>query len=144
MKKLIALTSVLLVAAMVAGCGGRPDRVEVSGKVTLDGQPLPNANIHFRPMPGEDMRDSVGSTDENGEFVMNCFGDEDGVPPGEYRVAINAQKRESSGEVESGDYDWNAKVTWLAPAKYATVESSGLTATVEKGMEPLHFELKSE
>ncbi|MCA9221079.1 MAG: hypothetical protein KDA71_12180 [Planctomycetales bacterium] len=70
----------------VAGCGGnsRPPRFAASGRVSLDGQPLSNAEIVFEP------RDSQGlvavASVANGEFRWT---EETGPTAGDFNVRIN-------------------------------------------------------
>jgi len=45
--------SIALLTSLVAGCGGPsgPERVEVYGQVTYDGQPIPAGQVIFEPDP---------------------------------------------------------------------------------------------
>ena len=56
----------------VCGCGGgvadQPELAAVSGQVTLDGQPLPNVILTFKPV-GEG-RSSSGVSDEDGNYSL--------------------------------------------------------------------------
>jgi len=91
MKQAIAAGIVLMLAA-IAGCGGRKI-APVSGTVTLDGQPYPNAIVSFQPIgtraniePG---RGSVGVTDEQGRFTLRYDGSgRSGAMVGKHRVRI--------------------------------------------------------
>lgn len=60
-----------LFSVFLAGCSNTPDDMPkiapVSGVVTLDGQPLPDAEILFQPTSG---RASTGMSDENGEYTL--------------------------------------------------------------------------
>lgn len=58
------------------GCGGGPANGPVTGKVTLDGQPLENASVMFRPVAkakskGEAVPASYGRTDKQGTFHLS-------------------------------------------------------------------------
>jgi len=52
------------------GCSGRPKNVarKVTGKVTLGGQPLPNALVMFMPVEGG--APAMGKTDEAGSYNL--------------------------------------------------------------------------
>lgn len=66
---LICLMAALFTA--VPGCGAESDRPElgvVQGIVSLDGKPLPNAAISFRPIEGG--RVSRGQSDQNGRYRL--------------------------------------------------------------------------
>jgi hypothetical protein len=67
-----------------AGCGGGP--VPVSGVVTLDGQPLPQATVTFLPL-GQG-RTASGFTDAEGRFHLSTLEQRDGALPGEYKVTV--------------------------------------------------------
>lgn len=102
---------------VVAGCGdGRPQRVPVSGRVLIDGQPLKFGYVRFIPRGA---RASGGTLDESGRFVLGCFEVEDGAVLGEHQVEVMAQNPLSETEIR-----------WLAPKKYATYNTSGLTYNV--------------
>jgi len=74
--------------AWVCGCGSDPlGRQAVSGKVTLDGAPLEQGSISFQPVEGGIT--SSGAVVTQGEYAIPR---DKGLPPGKYRVVINAIK----------------------------------------------------
>jgi hypothetical protein len=89
MRSAAILVSLTLLSA---GCGGRPVGL-VSGKVTLDGQPLANATVNFQPS-GSALNAGVGSygrTDAKGEYTLNLIdGSGSGAIIGPHRVMIRA------------------------------------------------------
>jgi hypothetical protein len=82
-----------LLCCGVVGCGS-PRFAPVSGRVTLDGQPVPDAVVMFLPVAPEGGIDapgpgSLGLTNEQGEFTLKVVAE--GGPGGlvgEHRVAI--------------------------------------------------------
>jgi hypothetical protein len=73
-----------LVACLVCCAGGcQPAPAAVSGKVTLDGQPLDEAVIVFVPL--EAGRRKTGAEIHDGAYVTSAV---DGLLPGNYRVEI--------------------------------------------------------
>jgi len=88
------LIAALLLAAMaLSGCGSKgsnlPKPVLVTGTVTLDGKPLANATVYFRPEGDKMGTGSTGTTDANGKYeLVTSFGNETkpGAIPGKYRV----------------------------------------------------------
>jgi hypothetical protein len=81
----------VLIPSLLAGCGA-PKVVPVSGRVTLDGKPLPNASVEFLPVvegvkvvaPG-----SVGETAPDGTYSLYVIGTgERGAVVGHHPVAI--------------------------------------------------------
>lgn len=85
------LLGFLLALFLFAGCGA-PKVVPVSGRVTLDGKPLPQASVEFLPViegvkvvaPG-----SVGETGPDGTYSLFVIGTgERGAVVGHHPVAI--------------------------------------------------------
>lgn len=121
----------LLAIGMIAGCGN--DGLEkVTGVVTLDGQPLENAQIEFIPT-GETGSSAYGRTDSDGEFVLEFSGSSKGAMPGEYQVGI------STYDVADPDNNIPAKDE-VVPKKYRG-DGSELIRTVKEG-EKNHFEFE--
>ena len=76
--------------------------VPVSGKVTLDDDPVGGAKVVFLPevlfgTDGQPLPCSSGLTDDSGNFQLQTEG-QPGAPAGNYRVLIS--KRETSSEEE--------------------------------------------
>ncbi len=70
---------------LIAGCGGSDiARVEVSGTVTLGGQPLEQGKIQFQPVAGGP---SAGGDIADGEFTIPV---DRGPSPGKYKVEIRS------------------------------------------------------
>ncbi len=78
-----ALAGVLALAA--TGCGS--GLVTVTGKVTLDGQPVEGAVVVFQGENGGG-NPAAGQTDSEGVFQLGTFRSGDGAFPGEYKVLI--------------------------------------------------------
>jgi hypothetical protein len=75
------------------GCAGEASGlVPVEGTVTLDGHPLPSAQVMFdRPElnPNEN-KPYAGKTDAEGRFSLRSLVDDRaGAPPGHYRVSLS-------------------------------------------------------
>ena len=74
------------------GCGssltpdyGKLDLVNVSGSITLDGQPLPEAIVVFE---SNDATFSYGRTDDSGNYTLMLNSEKSGVMPGPKIVRI--------------------------------------------------------
>src|SRR5690348_3494968 len=81
-------------ACWLAGCGGRDvELVEVSGRVTLDGQPLPaGGTIYFAPYEASGanpLRPSQATFASDGHYEAHAFDDASGLLPGKYRVGVH-------------------------------------------------------
>jgi len=89
----------VLCLSFVIGCGGSrgPETVDVSGTITLDGNPLAGADVHFI---GENFA-GYGRTNAAGEFELV-----QGAVPGENRVTISLidkSKIPGAGAIEFSD-----------------------------------------
>ena len=132
---------------LVAGCGpSRPTTIPVSGTVTLDGKPVAGAQVML--LPEEEGRPAQGTTDEAGEFTLGTFETADGALPGSHAVTVvarrisgvNADADGLEGDIAPG----GVKVQWLVPQRYSDPKTSGLTVTVESGMDPMKLQLTSQ
>jgi len=82
----------------ILGCGKDPlGRRPVSGMVTLNGTPLADGKISFQPTEGATT--SSGAVIAQGEYSIPR---EKGLPPGKYRVVINAIKPGTGYELPAG------------------------------------------
>ncbi|MHB8899695.1 MAG: hypothetical protein ACYC6Y_13185 [Thermoguttaceae bacterium] len=124
-----------LCLAAVAGCAPKgPETVEVTGTVTLDGQPVEGAIVGFRPTEGTP---GAGTTDASGKFTLKAT-------PGPNGVTVI--KSETVGEAPVVDENTTAvevQTKNLLPVKYSAVEGSGLSFDVQPGMAPVTIDLKS-
>jgi hypothetical protein len=88
-----ALLCVITALSFAApGCGRKSNIVPVSGRVTLDGQPLANVALNFAPLTGEldGAYASYGKTDQDGRFTLKLVDDnQSGASAGKNRVTLN-------------------------------------------------------
>jgi hypothetical protein len=120
-----------VVAALIAaGSGGcNADIVPVSGKVTLDGEPLAGAVINFQPIRDSSAEPpaatgSVGHTDAQGQYVLRLVEpDRTGALVGEHTVTIStATMSDVEGEPPQGE---RAPEAWRDGSQRFTVPASG-------------------
>ena len=118
----------LLGCVLVAGLGcGSGKFVPVSGKVTLNGQPVAGAAVLLEPL-NEDGTEgpgiaSAGKTNENGEFKVKATSGQEGALVGKYRVRISLQGQAEGDERRGGGvaeklprrYNVNSKETLDVP-----------------------------
>jgi hypothetical protein len=83
----------LATALVLSGCGGTVATSTVSGKATYRGQPLADGTVIFHPQSGHPV--SVG-IDEVGRYTAS-------LPPGDYRVGVNAAGVEVPAGWKEGD-----------------------------------------
>lgn len=111
MQRLIRWIACAATALSCAGCDGTPqmnydsvDLVPVYGKVTLDGEPLPQAVVTFE---GSDGQFSYAMTDADGEYRLQFDTVAQGATPGAKTVRISTTRKilglnAAEGEQEEG------------------------------------------
>lgn len=111
------------------GCGG-PNTGNVSGKVTVNGQPLPAGMLIIT---GENQKSITADIKDGNYAVAN-------VPLGKAMIAI----RDSPAAPDPMKVDVSklARAPALVPKKYEKNETSGLTLIVVKGENDFPIDLK--
>ena len=135
-----SLTFLALAVPLAAGCG-RAGVAPVSGRVTLNGQPLANVHVSFQPAAaGKDHNPGGGSyaiTDANGRFTLRLVeGDAPGAVVGRHRVEITPRNsdddidRRGKGAVAGvpARYNRNSDLTFDVPAGGTDKADFSLTA----------------
>jgi len=130
-SRLASSGAIWLPVLLLAGCGQSdiPPLAHVSGKLTLDGQPLRMACITFFPVTAH--RASTGITDDAGHFDLVYLRDIRGAVVGDHRVSIRMIP------IEEGV----ATAHPLPPQYNVTTE---LIATVEHESNTIDFSLSSD
>jgi hypothetical protein len=117
----------LIAIAMVAGCtpSDRPPLGRVSGKITMDGQPLEGVIINFRPDTG---RTATAETDKQGKYDL------------EYEYQVKGAKVGPA----TVSFVWPTGVEGKKgiPAKYS--EKSDIKFEVKSGSNTFDFDIKSK
>ncbi|HEY2412078.1 MAG TPA: carboxypeptidase-like regulatory domain-containing protein [Pirellulaceae bacterium] len=128
------LLAIVVGCVAVAACNSEklPRLSRVSGTVTLDGQPVPEASVVFEgAQPGEPT--SLGKTDATGKYELYYSRGHKGTTVGEHVVLISSYQGPTDENPEP------KKET--IPAKYnAKTEEK---RTVKRGTNKIDFELKS-
>jgi hypothetical protein len=126
---------------VIAGCG-RQDypgakRFPLSGKVTVDGQPLDWGSISFIP-PSGDLRVS-GDVIKDGSYSVP---EEKGANAGKYKVEIRWNKKtgKKKRDPDSGEM-YDERLEGLPPRYHANSE---LSADVPAQQNTFDFDLKSQ
>jgi len=143
LEKLAAALGLLVAASLgVPGCGSSGERelARVRGTVAIKGQPLTRGRITF--IPNEAGRpNATSSIAADGSYDLQTHEPGDGAELGEYRVAIS-----DVATSEILDYIPKKKVERKATVspKFASADSSGLTASVQRGSNQKNFDLDAE
>ncbi len=124
----------ILGTVLLVGCGtSGPQLGTVDGTVTLNGEPLKEAVVSFRPVAGG--RTAEGITNDKGEFVIEFAAGSQGALLGDHEVRVTTFRERviaDNGRVE------DPGVLEKVPSKYN--DESELIRTVEPGAN--HFELE--
>jgi hypothetical protein len=136
----------LAVLAMASsGCGrsGRqiPNRVPVSGRVTLAGQPLAYGTVQFVPESPEGH--SAMATIKAGSFTLASAESFPGVVKGSYKVSIVSPQPIDPSNRPSDPFSPEANKSNI-PNRYGNIETSGLAVEVTAPIRDLTFDLKAE
>jgi hypothetical protein len=104
-RNLLWLLPIALMVFVMGGCGkSGPKRYEVSGEVTLKGQPLDDGFIEFHPMDGQGSMDAATIKDGHYQIPKNK-----GLQAGKYKLIIIA------GDGLSGAGDASPTITKRKP-----------------------------
>lgn len=128
--------ALILVAAI--GCG-RP--AEVTGRVTLDGEPVPAGVVTFTPVGGGPS--GYGAITPDGRYSVQT-GSKNGVPPGDYRVTVAANALPSEGVPTGPGQLSDGIAPLITPARYADPAETPLRATLVSGTQELPLDLTSQ
>jgi hypothetical protein len=91
--------SVALFCICIAACGGGsglPPLGNVSGTVTVDGQPAPNVMVQFSPVQGG--RTSSGITDGSGRYSLMYTAEASGAQVGKHEVRVTPSSEAPSDD----------------------------------------------
>lgn len=121
---ILALVVVLTSTFLGCGQGNRPDLGQVGGTVALDGSPLANATVSFKPHAG---KGSFGITDGDGHYELFYIRDIKGAVVGMHTIQITTTTENSPKEI--------------IPPRYNL--RSELERDVQSGKNTFDFELSS-
>jgi hypothetical protein len=126
--------------SVAVGCGGAPETVDVSGKVTFDGEPVADGQIEFEPQGAGRMAFAAITA---GQYATPR---DRGVQPGNYLVRITASRptgKKADADSFIRDEAAAAINEQFVPAKYNS--ASELQIEIEPAASAVHdFELKSK
>ncbi|MCA9163941.1 MAG: carboxypeptidase regulatory-like domain-containing protein [Planctomycetales bacterium] len=131
--KLAGLALAIALPTLI-GCGSH-NVGQVEGRVTLDGEPLPNAMVTFTPVA--EGTPSFGVTDEQGNYRLQYTRDTEGAEIGEHLISIRTET--------SGNPDAEPPIPATperVPMKFNA--QTELRKSVEKGAQTIDLPLDSE
>lgn len=124
---------------LLAGCGS--DLGQVSGTVTLNGEPLRGGNgvratVVFQPLAAGGVP-AVGNVGPEGEYSL-FSGAKEGVVPGEYAVTCTASQKVAGRDPTAAPTGRR-----ITDPKYGNPQTSGLQFTVQPGSNEFNIALAS-
>ena len=119
----------LLITAFISGCGkgDRPDLCFVHGRVTLDGKPLDNAAVSFKP--DGPFRESSATTDADGNYELTYIRNDKGAAVGKHKVYFST----------ANPFHKYVEKLPASPNKQTTLEKE-----IQSGDNEINFDLKSK
>lgn len=138
----LVLPALAIVVFAIGGCGSSgPDLGNVTGTVTLDGKPLPNATLTFKSQAPNGTT-SLGVTGPDGKYTLMFTADRNGAMLGKHDVEI-ATNQLSESDVE------NLKSQGKTPPPFTPIpkkyrEPGTLVKDVVKGNNTIDFDLSSK
>ena len=144
------LTAIVLVGTLSLGCGGA---VEIPvyptrGIVHYQGEPAEGALVVFHPLNHPKVDKELipprpsGLTDVDGNFSLTTHASSDGARAGDYRISIVWFKNAIEDEPGMGSKESRGGSKDALSGKYADPAKSGLTVTIDPGINELPaFEL---
>jgi hypothetical protein len=139
-----------LAVVLIAGCG--TNLQPAGGKVLVDGVPVTEGTIMFYPVAKG--RPATGRIVQDGSFTLSYAKPGDGLPPGEYKVAIVAdlfkpgprtaqQAYDEANMKRQGIEDTSAQargtLIHVVPPEYNDVTTTPLKQTVKYSSDPQIF-----
>ena len=140
--KMSVCVALVALVSTLAGCGNAK-LGSVSGKVTLDDQPLAGAQVSFMPVNGGGA--SFGETDSAGQYSLTHTSGSNGATVGNHTVSIVVEDDEEPYDESGSDEQGRLRITknkvGKVPDRYN--EQTELTAEVKAGENTFDFPLKS-
>ena len=133
------LLAPVLTGMLLVGCNSEPERLAVSGSVSLDGKAVSNCILVFQSVGEERSQLSATAVVSEGKFVVSR---PNGLVAGEYGVVFTeVQPDLEDYEAARSAGAKNALNKKFIPAKYTVANE--LRIKVASGMQPILLSLKS-
>jgi len=135
------LLGVLCCCGVLSGCGleAGEQLVPVTGQVTLNGKPLTNGTVAFRPDSAKgnaSLHHPTGAIDGQGHYSLAVVR-KPGAPLGWYKVLVFAD-----ANVPAGTAAHPVMPRWLVPVKYTSEKTTPLAIEVVAAAPEGHYDLK--
>jgi hypothetical protein len=129
--------------AGAVGCGGPSDGLAVTGTVTLDGRPLPDAVVTFYPEGATGGLGGSGTTGPDGTYALTSARGGTGIAAGEYKVIVSRPLRPDGSPPDPHTPPIESDARETLPPIYSDRDASELKATVSKDAKVHDFALQA-
>jgi hypothetical protein len=123
----------------MAGCAGPSETFyAVAGKVTVNGEPLKNGAVSFRPdatRGNKSLHHPTGVLDAQGSYEVFTVGRK-GAPPGAYKVLVLSDQNQEKGPIHP------LPPVWATHVKYTQESTTDLLVEVVAKPEPGAYDFK--
>lgn len=137
-----------LIASLLlpVGCSKGPKLSKVTGVVTLDGTPVPNATVVFTPTDVTPRSPSYGKTDAEGRYTLAFSRERHGAMQAVHTVQIETEKISKSEltELQEVAASGGPPVPKFVPIPKKYRHEGAISASVTKGSNEINFELTSK
>lgn len=138
-----------LISCVLASCNSESapnlDTFPVTGKVTLDGEPVAGISVTFFPADGTPGNGASGTTDAQGQFSLKTPDQKEGAPTGKYRVLFTLLQTPDGKPIPADEMAADVGATNVLPEIYNDPQQTPMGSTVsESGADPSEFALKSK
>jgi hypothetical protein len=125
-----------MIISVLAGCGGKSDRVPVypvRGKVVFAAPTPARAMVVFHPVgnTGPKAIRPFATLDKDGSFSLSTYDSQDGAPEGEYAVTLTWELPAKGGDDDDSGPDLLRNTVYGNPAR------TPLKATIKPGRNEL-------
>ncbi len=146
MKYLVSLT---ICTVWLLGCGSSdegPEVFPVTGTVTLNSEPLADADVTFYPTGDTLGAGGFGRTDAEGKFELQYNRGGMGAPAGVYRVQVSRRLMPDGSPVPADDDTppIESPATETLPWIFSDPDNSRLKATVTSTATPIALDLTTK
>lgn len=139
----------LLLGLLLTGCGQSGNDgitqtlVPMTGIVTMNGQPLANANVLFTPRGSTVGQGAYGTTEVDGTYELKHRSEKLGIEPGEYTVTITKMTQKDGSPIPDGKSAADVEAVQVIPPSFSdpTSGNPALQVSVSQSGGALNFDI---